>query len=165
MIDESWCPEEDGVLQSLYPDYRELRRYIPWRSFYSIRRRAERLGIQRKRRRWLASELTLIKRERAEGKTFRQIAAEHFPGVDVGVVSSRGSAVTTALIPPLKKLGIPVIDEIRAKARQRKMTLSQLDEHCCSGTYFQRNSTHLKMRWVAAAVELLGGELDVAWRD
>ena len=162
-----WGAEEDDLVRALYPDYIALQTHFPLRSLGSIRGRAKSLGIQHKRRRWLASHRAILRREWDAGKTVAQIAAEHFPDVEPNQAkwwasfNVRGTRERRALA----KLGSPVLDDIRTRARERGLTMAQLDKQCGAGVYFQHNRKEVVVRWVVAAVEMLGGDLDVAWRD
>lgn len=65
---------------------------------------------------------------------------------------------------PPRPIGDPLLDEIRARAHQKGLTLNELDRRSGSGTYF-RQGRPLHMPKVALGVSALGGEIVVRWDD
>jgi hypothetical protein len=66
---------------------------------------------------------------------------------------------------PLAK-GLPVYDEIRARAYEDGLSMRALDSELGTGKYFQKNYRK-KLNWkkLARAVEFFGGEMRVDWKD
>jgi hypothetical protein len=58
----SWSPAEQEKVKLLFPDKRSLAKALPHRTWVAIRSRAGVLGLRKKQHRWLASDLSKLRR-------------------------------------------------------------------------------------------------------
>jgi hypothetical protein len=64
--------------------------------------------------------------------------------------------------PPEPK-GCPLLDEIRRRAHEKGMAIEALGRASRTGQYFYRTPKNIDLAKVAAAAEVLGGQLVIEW--
>jgi hypothetical protein len=60
-------------------------------------------------------------------------------------------------------LGISPLDGIREQAAHRGWTLRKLDKIAKTGRYCQQTTRRVDWSYLARAVEVLGGTIEIAW--
>lgn len=160
-----WTKKEDDIVRALYPDYRALQKALRRRTYHALRARARTLDIVKRRRLWLASEVSRLRRmypkaTRHELLTaFPDMAWEKitYKGRHVGIYRARRRLATT---------GHPLIDTIRIRAQHLNLSMVDLDAMAGTRRYFQKAAWcngNFNRKAVLRAVEVLGGELSVHW--
>src|SRR5882724_2817839 len=69
----SWSPAEQEKVKLLFPDKRSLEKALPHRTWIAIRSRAGALGLRKKQNRWLASDLSKLRRMWSAGATQHEL--------------------------------------------------------------------------------------------
>ncbi len=161
-----WVPNEDQLVRNLYPDYEALRRKLPHRTYPAIRYRAGALGLSKKRHIWTMAELGRLKKKYEAGVPKEAILAE-FPHATwdqiTGVAGFHGFQRKNQ---KFKSTGIAIIDAIRDRADKMNLTMVDLDAMARTKRYFQKAGWHglgSNGKYVARAIEALGGRLLVEW--
>lgn len=165
-----WQPEEIERLRALFPvsSYRQLCAAFPNRTFYGLKAKARELGLAKPRHIWTGADVVRLRRMWVLGVTDAELAAA-FPGIPIRAVRAaaqihcplRGKA------DPVDS-GIPVFNDIRAKAREMGYTMAMVDEVARSGNFFARAHWSFSVRGSNAiwrATQTLGGELYIEWND
>ena len=154
-------------MRAHWPDRRELQRRLPGRTADAIRSRADTLGLEKARRPpWTARELALLLRLAAEGGTPSTMLA-HFPGrtrwqLAAQLKYCRGLKRLERRPPAAS--GLALMDAIRAEAHRQNVSFTDLDRLCGCGRQFV-NGQKTQLKYLAKAVEVLGGELSISWSD
>lgn len=158
-----WTSEEDRTLSEMYPDYAAIQAALPHRTPAAVRRRAVDLGVVRRLIRWTNVGVRTVLRERAAGLSYAEIVEKHFPGASEKSVNNVGLR-SGAVMLEARTSRLSVI--VRRRARAVGMTLPELDRRARSKGVFQcRGGADVGIKHIAAAVAVLGGELDVEWND
>lgn len=160
--DPLWTAEEDHALRAAFPERDAIVRELPSRSKGAIMQRARRLGLVKPRRVWSDSEAAALRHPYVTGLPVRQIAAL-FPDRTHRQIWHKAHAMgyRRPRRPP-RSIGIPIIDSIRRRAFDLRLTMTELDhlvgrKQCFSGPR--------RIDWTAVrcAVTLLGGHLQVSF--
>ena len=160
-----WTKKEDDIVRALYPDYKALRRKLRRRTYSAVKNRARTLNVVKRRRMWLASEVSRLRRlypratqeelmQAFPGMTWRRIA---YKARHVGIRRARRKLVIT---------GHPLIDTIRDRAQNLNLSMVDIDEIAGTKRYFQKAAWcngNFNRKAVLRAVEALGGEVSVHW--
>ena len=163
-----WTAEEEGILRRHYPDYATIRKLLPHRETKALHHRAYLLDLSQKQNRWLASEISKLRRIYLSSASRADLIAA-FPGKSLKSIYD--AAQRHRLNRPkrkYKRTGHAVMDQILARTEEIGWTLHDLDE--ASGTkkyfatqgwrYFRPNIVKLEK-----ATKALGGKLAIEWID
>jgi len=162
-----WTEREDDVVRALYPDYKALRRKLRRRTYYALRARARTLDVVTRRHVWLATEVSRLRRLYPRASREELLAA--FPDITwrkikakarhAGIHRARRKLATT---------GHPLIDLIRDRAFDLKLSMVDLDAMAGTRRYFQKAGWYngnFNRKALLRAVEALGGEVSVSWQQ
>lgn len=161
-----WTEREDDFVRSLYPDYKALRRKLRRRTYHALRARARTLDVVTRRHVWLASEVSRLRRLYPRASREELLAA--FP--DVTWEKIKAKAQHAGIRRARRKLtttGYPLIDLIRDRAFDLKLSMVDLDAMAGTKQYFQKAgwySGNLNRKALLRAVEALGGEVSIRWQ-
>jgi hypothetical protein len=161
-----WTPREDEIVRGIYPNYVALRRALRRRTYSALRHRTRKLGIAKKRHIWLTTEESRLRKlypkaDRSEllvafpGMSWRQIAAK---ARHIGVRRMRRK---------LNATGHPLIDMIRDRAFDLRLSMVDLDAMAGTKRYFQKSlwcNGRPNRKALLQAVEALGGEVSIRWQ-
>ncbi len=163
-----WTEDEDSVLRSHYPDYRKMTDELPHRNRRSVRVRCQKLGMKKTCHKWLASELSKLRRLYRIASS-KEIMAE-FPGFTWKAIDARARyhGLKRETTFRYKRTGKPIMDSILDRIEELGWTLPDLDEASGTRRYFWRHTwrnSRLNMKMIQLAVKALGGDLVVKWKD
>lgn len=160
-----WTKKEDDVVRALYPDYKALQRRLRRRTYYALRARARTLDVVKRRRLWLASEVSRLRRMYPRATRDELLVA--FPDMawkqitykarHAGIYRARRKLETT---------GHPLIDTIRERAQNLNLSMVDLDAMAGTRRYFQKAAWcngNFNRKALLRAVEALGGAVSVQW--
>lgn len=160
-----WTAGEDAIVRALYPDYVALRKALRRRTYHSLRNRAGTLGIAKKRHIWTTTEVSRLRR--LYPKADRRDLFAAFPGLSWGQISGKGGHIGLRRArPKLKATGHPLIDTIRDRAFDLRLSMVDLDAMAGTKRYFQKASWctgRPNRKALLRAVEALGGQVSVQW--
>lgn len=164
-----WSEEEVAKLRRLYPlfTYKELVKYFDGRTWNAIRSRAQILGLTKRRHVWTAAEISRLRRIYPTGSTDEIRAA--FPGFDlrhIRVIANYHGLFRKRR--PFRHIGIPAIDQIRARAFELGYSMVDVDIMARSKRYFQQGgwySGHVHHRAIARAIKALDGAVSAEWKE
>jgi hypothetical protein len=108
-----WTPAEQEKVRLLFPDQRSLERALPHRTWMAIRARAGLLGLQKKQLRWLACDLSRLKRMCSAGASKEEFCSA-LPRYNWSQI--RCQALGRGFRRPKREVvssGHPVIDQIK----------------------------------------------------
>jgi hypothetical protein len=161
-----WTERENDVVRALYPDYRALQKALRRRTYNALRSRTRFLGLAKKRHIWLGTEVSRLRRlypkaDRGDimlafpDMSWQQIAAK---ARHVGLYRTRRKPNST---------GHPLIDVIRDRAFDLRLSMVDLDAMAGTKRYFQKAAWcngYVDRKALMRAVEALDGEVSVHWR-
>jgi hypothetical protein len=162
-----WTPEEERTVRQYYPDSKKLKGLLSRRSMIAIERRANHLRILKRGyyQMWTANEVSKLRR-RYRDATREELISE-FPRHTWKSIRCKAVklGVRRRSWQP-KKTGKPLLDEIRNRAADLHITLTDLDRICFAGRYFRESSrgTNPSRNLLLRAVAALGGRVEIVWR-
>lgn len=165
---KEWTPHELELVKLHFPNRKKLEQLLPERTWIAIRSRAGLLGLRKKLRRWLASDLSKLKKMWSAGES-REALEAALPNYTWDQI--RFQARSQRFHRPVKSFapsGHPIIDQIKQRARELNMSMRDVDALAGSGQYFLSANWIKKprphARYVAKAVAALDGDLTAVWR-
>lgn len=161
-----WFEREDDACRILFPDIKEIRRFIWWRSEGAIIARCKRLGLGRRDfHRWTARDISILRKLYPAAP--REDICAAIPGVDwKNIRATAQRHGLRRLKKPYKITGINALDEVRLKCYDLRWTMRDLDEECRTKRYFQTRGyrcDYPNFKAINTAVLALGGILEVTW--
>ena len=161
-----WTPREDAVVRLLYPDYVALRRSLRRRTYNGLRYRTRTLGIAKKRHVWLTTEEARLRR--LYPKVDRSELLLAFPGMTWQQIVSKARRIGVwRMRRKLNPTGHPLIDMIRDRAFDLRLSMVDLDAMAGTKRYFQTASWRKgrpNRKALLQAVDALGGEVSIRWQ-
>lgn len=159
-----WSSADDETIKRLHPNFKNILRQLPHRTRNQVHYRAKCLGITRRHRPWLASEVARLRKIYPTSSRPEVMAA--FPGwkwsrIKEKVKNERLAKARRRLV----NLNRPFVNEIRECAFMRNLTMVDLDALADTGTFFRSNDfrgeliPHFKN--LLKAVASLDGEIAV----
>lgn len=163
--DNMWTYAETEILRELWPSIEAIRMRIPYRTESAIRFMAKRCGLipDKVQHIWTAAQDRTLKRMAANGATRKEIAEAL--GLTVVHITNRLQYTKTNIAKRAPILvGDPLVDAIRRRAFDLKITMADLDRSLGRANVFRsprRNPP--SPRSLHQAVKALGGNLVVEW--
>jgi len=160
-----WTPEEDRILREFYPDHTKLKRLLPRRTIRSLQWRACVLKITRPRNAWTGNEISRLRRRWRDASEAELIA--EFPRHTLGSIRVKGTKLGIRRRPwQPKPTGKRVLDEVRRRAADLRISLAHLDRICLAGEFFSKSSEGYETRHnvLLRAIAALGGRVEIVWR-
>lgn len=159
-----WTTVELQTLRLLYPDREALATALPGRTNGAIAHKARMIGLVPPLRIWTNADATQLRNPYVAGVPVATLT-EMFPGKTRKQIWRKAFAMgyRRPRRPP-KPTGMPLVDSIRARAFELRITMSDLDAFVARKRYFV-GPRH--MDWIALqrAMTLLGGRPVVHWRE
>ena len=163
----SWTPAEQEKVKLLFPDKRSLEKALPHRTWIAIRSRAGALGLRKKQNRWLASDLSKLRRMWSAGATQHELceALPRYSWKQI-VWQARGRKFLRPKKPPVNS-GHPVINQIKERARYLNLSMGDVDAMAGTKKYFYAaqwvSTGRPNLKAVGKAILALDGELMASW--
>ncbi|WP_439406403.1 hypothetical protein ACNJX9_34025 [Bradyrhizobium sp. DASA03076] len=161
-----WTKEEDYVVGELFPDYRAMQRKLRRRSKQALYSRAMKLKLTRSVSHWTTSEIARL-RGRWGNATKAELIAE-FPRHSWDGIQGKGRTFGIRRRPWQPKLtGQQMLDAIRQRAADLRISLRDLDRTCAGRRYFansSRRSQKPRRNVLLRAIAALGGRVEIVWR-
>jgi hypothetical protein len=162
--DPIWTAGELATLRLLYPDRQALAAALPGRTSGAIAQKTRMIGLVPPWRIWTTADAVQLRRPYMAGVPVTTLT-EMFPGKSKRQIWGKAFAMgyRRPRRPP-KPTGMPLVDSIRARAFEFRITMTDLDAFVARKRYFV--SPH-RMDWTALqrAMILLGGTPVVRWRE
>jgi hypothetical protein len=165
--DKIWEVGEDDIVRATaHLTIPKAQKRLPHRTCRAVERRREDLGLcRRKLKPWTTFEDRTLRTN--IGLDYPAIA-KLLPGRSAHAVQGRAwyLGVRKGSLRPPKPKGLPVYDQLRARAFEDGMSQQALDCELRTGKYFQDNHQRtLNWKKLARAVEFFGGEMTIDWKD
>jgi len=166
--DNSWTYRESEILREHWPDIQVLMTLLPHRTERGIRHMAKRCGLipPKVQNIWTGAQDKQLRRMAASGATRKEIAAEL--GLTVEQVANRllYRKIHLAKKPPIT-IGNELIDEIRRRAFELKMSIADLDRSLGKRHIFQTawKGRRISPVHIHKAAKALGGVVKIEWID
>ncbi|TPJ34273.1 hypothetical protein [Mesorhizobium sp. B2-6-5] len=166
--DDTWTFAETEILRRHWPDVALLRKVLPHRTAGAMRFMAKKCGLipDKVQNVWTGAQDKKLRQMAAAGDTRKQIAAEL--GLTVAQIDNRllYRKINLARRPP-KAIGDPLVDEVRRRAFDLKMTVVELDRSLGDRLVFQSawKGRRIGLNHIHRAVKALGGVLKIEWID
>jgi len=168
-----WNKKEDQILRAHFPDLKAAKRRLKRRTLGAIGARARFLNMHVGRyHQWTAAEVSRLRR--IYPVSSKEQVLQAFPGLRWQQILGKLTHchIRKKRRPPTVT-GVPVIDAIRRRAFDLRISMRELDRIVCSPGYFVRHSSFRTSksrmhRWSDAyiyrAIEALGGDVLASWR-
>jgi len=163
----AWAKAEIEIVKKLFPNEKALRKALPHRTWIAIRSRAGLLGLRRKQLRWLACDLSGLRRMWTAGASKQELCSA-LPRYDWEQI--RSQARGRKFRRPKKDFapsGHPVIDQIKVRARDLNLSMSDVDAMAGTKRYFYTarwlNAARPNLKAVGKAILALDGEVTAIW--
>lgn len=164
--DRLWTKKEDAVFRELFPDYAKLKKRFRGRTMEAIRSRAYTLNLTRKQQQWTAGEVSRLRRA-WRGATRAELLAE-FPERTWDAIQGKARQFGVRRRPWDPKLtGQQMLDQIRRRAADLRISLRDLDRTCAGRRYFansSRRSQRPRRNVLLRAIAALGGRVEIVWQ-
>jgi hypothetical protein len=164
----AWCEADNETVKALFPDKKALCKALPNRTWIAIRSRAGLFGLRKKQRRWLACDLSRLKRMWTAGAPKAELCVA-LPKYDWDQI--RRQARCRGFRRPKRVLivtGCTVIDQIKARAQYLNLSMGDVDAMAGTKDYFHsagwRRTMHPNVNAVGKAILALDGDLLATWR-
>lgn len=162
-----WSDSEDAVCRKFYPAFDLIGATLQRRTYVAILHRCRKLGLSRTIMRWTAADISRLRRIYPTASPEELVAA--FPGRKLTHI--RSAAKRNHLRRrrrPYVETGDPLIDHIRQRCFDYRISMSELDRMVGSSHYFEKKGW--RIGWInhaaiARAVKALDGNLRIEWND
>jgi len=157
-----WSDWEVDTLKRLYPDMDACCRDLSRRTRVAIRRKAQKLGLTKKRRFWSEREKKVFAKPYASGDPIAEIQAM-LDGRTKAQIYRKASKMHLKRPPRWpKSTGLPLVDLILQRAAEKEYTREELNEWSGRRRYWFRPT---KYDWAAIAkvLKAMGGEVVAIW--
>ncbi len=161
-----WTAKEDQIVRDHFPNYVAMKKRLRRRSRRALHSRAMKLKLTRSISRWTAPEVFSL-RKRWRDATRTELIAE-FPRHTWNSIQMKGRTFGIRRRPWKPKLtGKRMLDEIRQRAADLRISLGDLDRICAGRRYFansSRRSQKPRRNVLLRAIAALGGGVEIVWR-
>ena len=131
-----WTAREIAICRTLYPDFAAMKRKLPRRTRQSIRIRCHLLGLSVKVTAWTGADILRLRRLFPAASWPEMLQA--FPGRNrMSIKAKAYSLGMKRKRKPYKKIGLDVIDQVRARCFELNFFMSDLDEWTRQKDYFR----------------------------
>lgn len=165
--DDTWTFIESEVLREFWPSIEAIRQRLPHRSERAIRQMAKRCGLvaDKVQHIWTAAQDRTLKRMAANGATRKEMADAL--GLTAFQVAYRLQYTKTTIAKRAPTLiGNPLVDAIRRRAFDLKISIADLDRSLGRTKFFQTaQKRQISTNHLHKAVKALGGSLVVQWEE
>jgi hypothetical protein len=157
-----WTRTELDRVRDLYPDYDAMMSALPGRSRGAIAHKAWQLGLVPPLRIWSDGEARALRHPYVTGVAVAALV-EMFPGKSRKQIwhKAQHMGYRRPRRAP-KPTGMPLIDTIRQRAFDYRLSMRDLDAFVGKKGYFT-SSRYLNWRTLQRAMEILGGRPVVSW--
>lgn len=165
----NWTPEEDDLVRTHFQDRRKLEAMLPHRTASAIKTRVRELQLTLHTRyiAITAKDSALIRKLAKTCRTYEEVAATI--GLSTGTVYSHMQRYGIIIAKSAPKMtGFPLVDAVRQRAFQLKLSLSDLDRSLgYRMKHFSKcNGAHkISVGQINNAAKALGGRLVILWDD
>jgi hypothetical protein len=161
-----WTAEEDQIVRDLFPDYVAMKKCLRRRSRQALHSRATKLKLTRSISLWTTHEVSRL-RKRWRDATRAELIAE-FQRHTWCSIQNKGRTFGIRRRPWKPKLtGQRMLDDIRQRAADLRISLTDLDRICVGRRYFlksSRGSQKPRRNVLLRAIAALGGRVEIVWR-
>lgn len=157
-----WTTGELEALRLLYPDKQALTAALPRRTAGAIAHKARKIGLAPPLRIWTSVNAAQLRRPYVAGVPVATLT-QMFPGKSKRQIWGKAFAMgyRRPRRPP-KSTGMPLVDCIRNRAFELRITMTELDSFVARKRYFV-SPRHMDWTALQRAMTLLGGTPVVRW--
>ena len=164
---DSWTFREVEIMREHWPDIEKIQALLKWRTVNAIRDMARRCGLipPKVQHIWTAAQHSTLRRLAGKRTPRKDIAKQL--GLTVQQVANRlnYSKIGIGKRPPVS-LGEPLVDSVRQRAFQLKISMVDLDRSLGPRKAFQTSNVKKGTPGILhQAVKALGGRLTIEWLD
>lgn len=162
-----WSESECDLLRTLYPNFAAIRAHLPDRTDRALQHKCIELGLTKRRHRWLAFEITKLRKMYATAP--RATLMAEFP--DVSWEAIKKAARRHGLRRDRRKhkrTDRPLMNDILTRIEEIGWSLKDLDLESRTKKYFRSHRWRhygLNFNAVARAIKALDGELKLGWNS
>lgn len=162
--DPIWTATEIDTLRSLYPDHTAISAALPRRTRIAVAAKARAIGLVPPRRIWSHADAVRLRNPYVAGIPVATLT-QLFAGKTPKQIWSKASALgyRRPRRPP-RLIGHPLIDSIRRRAFDLRITMTELDAFVGRKRYFV-GVRNVDWRALQRAMSLLGGTPIVRWPE
>ena len=166
--DKLWQDHEDKIIAQFYPDYKAITEALPHRTFGACKRRARVIHVAKTVKVWKASEIALLRRIYPKGTKEELLTA--FPDSNwEGICHMAWNHKFYRARRPYKLTGSAILDQVRARCWELRLTMRDLDRIVRGAGYFTKKHWrgprgYINHKLVARAAKKLFGDLKIEWK-
>lgn len=162
-----WTDVELAACRELYPDFKAIKHRLRRRSLVAIQQKCRELDLSEKRNAWTGTEIAKL-RKLYPAATREELAAAfpNHPFNSIKIAANRRGIFR--IKKPYVPTGHPLLDEVRARCYELKLTMPDLDAISRTKKYFRQSGWQSNRRAHPAmvrAVVALAGTMKVEWGD
>lgn len=158
-----WSEDEVAILQSCRNDRRGLESALAPRTPKAIQRKLAKLGLLKPRGLWASDQVQRFKLPYRAGAPVGDIALEVEKTKHQVWNKACQIRIRRPRRPP-KETGFLVVDRIRRRAFELRLSMNDLDALAQTRRYF-RDPRHLNWTYIGRALKVLGGRMTASWPD
>ena len=163
-----WTAAEDRTIRLLFPDYKALEQALRHRTFWALRRRAAHLGIVQRRHVWTNQEVSRLRKLYPTAS--HEALQESFPRLSHASIKTKARDMALRRRPKgFKPTGSALLDELRERCFELKLSMVDLDDMAGTKEYFYRGTWRRAKSFdyarIAAGVHAIGGTLKADWGE
>lgn len=162
--DKAWTRDELNAMRRLYPDAAALSVALPCRSPAAIGHKARHMGLVVPRKIWSQAEILALRRPYISGMPVQEIE-RLLPGRSRHQIWHRAhrSGFRRPRIAP-RPTGIPIVDAVRLRAHDHRLTMGDLDAFVGKRRYFV-SPRRIDWNALQRAMTMLGGIPFIVWNE
>lgn len=163
-----WELWEDAVVADIYPDIPAIRHVLPHRTHGAIKSRARSLNAQSfSQRPWRQTQIREIDAMWREGRSLKEIQ-RHFPGRSRHAINFQLNKLGHYLGHVRKQSVVPAMGDVTGRCTEANVPLCDLARAVglkALPTEHNLRRAGLSPVLLQKMAHLLGGEIDIEWRD
>jgi len=162
-----WTESELVVCRELFPDFKAIKARLRRRSLVAIQQKCRELGVSMQRNAWTGAEIAKLRRlyPSATHDELRAAFPNH-PFNSIKIAANRRGIFRVKK--PYVPTGHQLLDEVRARCYELKLTMPDLDAISGTKRYFRQSgwlSNRRAHHAMVRAVVALAGTMKVDWND
>lgn len=161
-----WTKPEIDIVLKYYPNFEKMTDLLPHRTERACRNKWYESTSKRIINPWTGAELMVLRRLYPHAD--REYLIKSLPKRSVYAIHSRACLLKIRRpLPKFRLCGVCIIDDIKLRARKMNYTMKELDAETGSNDYFRSVSLsgYVRIRSILSALELLGGRIEIIWKE
>jgi hypothetical protein len=160
-----WTEKELATCGEFFPDFKAIKRRLRRRSLVAVQQKCRDLGLSQQRNAWTGADIAKL-RKLYPSATHDELRTA-FPNHPLSSIKTAANKRGIFRVKkPYVPTGHPLLDEVRARCYELKLTMPDLDAMSGTKQYFRQsgwNSNRKAHPAMVRAVVALAGTMKVEW--